>query len=283
MSQAPDVQVAGVSVPHDAKIAHDQPCFKCGYNLRGLAISGQCPECGHLAADSLKGTLLQFASPEYLAKIHSGLSLILNAILIMIVLGLISIVVSIGAAALGPSVAKAVQVIMSFVSLALSVMSFLGYLRVTEPDPMFTGEEKPDSARNVVRIAAIASIAIGAVQIILSFIATPGVAGLVTVLIMLVGIAGFVAWAVQFFAMMNYMRWFGNRVPDAFIVRNAARYRWLLPVLSTVGIVLLGLGPLIALILYWNLLDRLRKHVKSIRRTGMPASLPKMAEISAAT
>ena len=34
------------------------------------------------------------------------------------------------------------------------------------------------------------------------------------------------------------------------------------------------LGPLIAIGLYWNLLDRVRKHLKSIESTGMAAEQP---------
>ncbi|HYF14756.1 MAG TPA: hypothetical protein VD971_06755 [Phycisphaerales bacterium] len=279
MSQTADVQVAGATVPHDAKIAHDQPCYKCGYNLRGLTVSGQCPECGSAAADSLKGTLLQCASPEYLAKIHSGLSLILNAILISICFFFFGTIFQL---ALGKSAGS--QAVLNAVMLAISAMSFFGYFRATEPDPMFTGSEKPDSARSVVRITAVTAVAVAVVQLPLSLIELVTGQNLVLdVLSGLLALVAIAAWLVQFFAMMNYTRWLGKRVPDAFIVKNAGRYRWLLPLLSTVGIALFFLGPLIALILYWNLLDRLRKHVKSIRRTGMPASLPKMAEISAAT
>lgn len=36
---------------------------------------------------------------------------------------------------------------------------------------------------------------------------------------------------------------------------------------------MLFLGPLIALIIYWNLLDRMRKHLKSILATGRPAAV----------
>jgi len=271
------MNAAGPSVSAEAK-AEGRPCFKCGYRLRGVPLNGQCPECGSPVADSFRGTLLQFASPEYLATIHSGLSLVLYAILASIVIGVVSIAASLAASAVGPGASKAVQAILQIVSLGLAVVTFLGYLRVTEPDPMFTGEEKPESARNIARIAAVASIAVAAIQMVLTFVATAGSGGLMNWLIMGVGLLGFAAWAVQFFAMMNYARWLGERIPDALIIKNATRYRWLLPVLATVGVVLIGLGPLIALILYWNLLDRLRKHVKSIRQTGAPANLPKMKE-----
>ena len=39
---------------------------------------------------------------------------------------------------------------------------------------------------------------------------------------------------------------------------------WLGPLLQTVGLLLIGLGPLIALVMYWNMLDVMRKHIKRI-------------------
>jgi hypothetical protein len=77
-------------------------------------------------------------------------------------------------------------------------------------------------------------------------------------------------------AMLTQARFLGRRVPDRVIVDRAGRYRWLLPLISVVGVCLVYLGPLIALILYWNLLDRLRKHVKMIQTAGRPAELKGM-------
>ena len=34
------------------RIAHDTPCPECGYNLRGLRLDGNCPECGRPTADT---------------------------------------------------------------------------------------------------------------------------------------------------------------------------------------------------------------------------------------
>jgi hypothetical protein len=75
---------------------------------------------------------------------------------------------------------------------------------------------------------------------------------------------------------MRYTRWVAGRVPDAHMVGRTKTYMWLLPLLYTVGILII-VGPLIALVMYWNLLDRLRKHLTSIASTGQPAKLPKMA------
>src|SRR4051794_20030737 len=46
-STAAATATAPVVVPSDV------PCLKCGYNLRGLAASGLCPECAEPIARSL--------------------------------------------------------------------------------------------------------------------------------------------------------------------------------------------------------------------------------------
>lgn len=44
----------------------DRRCAGCGYNLRGLAPTGTCPECGTLVADALDEDELLCADPRWL-------------------------------------------------------------------------------------------------------------------------------------------------------------------------------------------------------------------------
>lgn len=39
--------------PPNAQVIDDLACIACGYNLRGLRVSGKCPECGQPIGDSL--------------------------------------------------------------------------------------------------------------------------------------------------------------------------------------------------------------------------------------
>jgi hypothetical protein len=236
-----------------------------------------CPECGTTVEDSLRGLLLQYASAEYRGKLGRGLSFILNGILVQIVvsiLGMISVFAFPGN--------SLVMLAVSVSALAVTAVLILGYWLFTEPDPGYTGIEKTNSARQIARIAVAVQAVIQVVQLVMTLAggAVATVSGtnagftLVSAVSALLSLAALAAWATQFFAVMLYTRWLGSRVPDGQIVSKAKTYMWLLPVLSTVGVVLLGLGPLIALVMYWNLLDRLRKHVKSIEANGVPASLP---------
>jgi hypothetical protein len=260
----------------DSHVEGDRGCVKCGYNIRGLNYAAKCPECGTPVADSVRGVLLQFADRDYLRTILTGHSWVLNAILVYVVLTVTAFVGTIAPLLLAAS--PYFELIMTGLFLSVSIWSFLGYYKLTQPDPQFTGTERPDSARQVVRIAAMASIAINALTLLIDgAIAITGTThALISMLSSVLGLLSLGAFGVQFFAMMNYTIWLSRRVPDAWMMKRARTYRWLLPVLATVGVLAIGLGPLIALVLYWNLLDRMRKHLKSLVATGRPAGLSGM-------
>lgn len=252
----------------------DQPCVKCSYNLRGLPIAGTCPECGALVSDSLRGFNLRFASPEYIAKVGRGLSFILNSILALVIL----MVLNIGAAVATRGGSPELMLALQFGQILITAAGLAGYWWYTEPDPGYTGIEKPNSARQIVRIAVcIQAVALlmSTVVVIIGFsggggggggsAATPGgaamaVLGLFTIAFVVLNL---IAYVVQFVGTMRYTAWMFSRVPDADLAKKAKMYVWLLPLIYVVGMIVL-VGPLIALVMYWNLLDKLRKHVKSI-------------------
>ncbi len=253
-----------------AMVQEHRACVECGYDLFGLPLAGSCPECGKPVADSLRGILLQYASREYVGMVRQGHSIVLNGILAQVI---ITILVWIETATnvFGPIVEAGAGI----ATIAVSIVVFAGYLRLTIPDPQFTGTERPDAARQIVRIAVIGQIVFTLAQLVISVL-SPGL-GASLIINVLLGLLGAVMWAVQFFAMMRYTRWLGQRVPDVHVVKTATRYMWVLPLLTTFGLLLFGLGPLLALVMYWNLLDRMRKHLKAILATGEPARLKGMA------
>lgn len=264
------------------------PCVHCAYDLRGLNSDSSCPECGKPVADSLRGQLLQFASREYIRTIRRGHSYVLNGILLLIVLTVVMMAMTIASRAAAPPAGTASSWSSSTLSgidflaeVGMTAVSFLimfGYWLATEPDPGFTGLEKPDASRIVVRWAVAIQAATQLLSLLLK-VAGPRIltSPILTGLSIAVYFVSMLAWVVQYFAMMRFERWLAGRIPDHFIIRRTVRYMWLLPVLQTVGLLLVGLGPLIALVLYWNLLDRMRKHLKSIEKHARPADLPKMS------
>lgn len=63
-------------------INHDLLCVHCRYNLRGLTSDGDCPECGHPLADSLRGDRLCFADRRWLRRMAWGARLTFFGVLL---------------------------------------------------------------------------------------------------------------------------------------------------------------------------------------------------------
>ncbi len=274
MSQAPPTvppviaspDEAPVPIGADGNLAADRACVRCGYNLRGLPRAGVCPECSTPVADSLRTKILKYSSPEYLASLHRGVFLVQTAIIVQILIGFTMFG---GALAMKNAVAQ-LQLIAGLVGLLVSAMSLYGWWLFSELDPGYTGQDQGTTPRKVIRLAVIA----GGIAALLSVLAdalapsasaTPGAAP-VSVLHLAAGIVSVGAGAVQYFASMLYLQWLAKRIPNEKAGKRAKTLMWLGPVLMTVGIILIGLGPLIALVLYWNLLDWFRKDLKRIRR-----------------
>ena len=72
------------------------------------------------------------------------------------------------------------------------------------------------------------------------------------------------AGLVQFFASMMYVRWLGPRIPDRSITEKAAEYMWLLPLIYVLGACIV-IGPFVAVIMYYVLLNKVRVKVSEIR------------------
>jgi hypothetical protein len=90
------------------------------------------------------------------------------------------------------------------------------------------------------------------------------------ILAVVLAVVAYVVWTAQFLAAMKYTRWVASRLPDRWIQKRAKTYMWLLPSLLVVAAVLrVGLAMavtlVVALMLYWNLLDRMRMQVRAIQ------------------
>jgi hypothetical protein len=67
----------GLSIPERAvdgagTIVASLPCRRCGYDLRGLSKSGNCPECGDEILPSLGTWLIRFAPVDWIARVVRG-------------------------------------------------------------------------------------------------------------------------------------------------------------------------------------------------------------------
>lgn len=272
-SNPPSVPVDIVEVRSTAGVA----CKQCGYALDGLTPEGLCPECGLPVERSLTDNQLRNSAPAYLASLHRGVFLILAGVItnvLNVFLGFgLGIMVS---ATLAPGVNFRVIEIGSIAIGTLGTIAVAwGWWLFSTPDPVFTGRFDGSNARKVVRVSVVVNAAIslasGAVALTLPKMGgglpaggpTPG--GFLLLASILLGLLSLVAWAVSFFASMLYLRWLCPRIPNWKAQARAKTMMWLGPLLYTVGALCIGLGPLVAMVLYWNMLDWIRKDIRVIR------------------
>lgn len=53
-------------------------CLQCKYNLHGLSLDGNCPECGYPVGNSVRRDLLRYADPDWVKRLASGAELVAN-------------------------------------------------------------------------------------------------------------------------------------------------------------------------------------------------------------
>ena len=282
-------------------VTEDRRCIGCAYDLRGVPKSSKCPECGLDVARSLLSNLLINSTPKFVGKLHRGVIWIQTALVasLLAVLApfLTGFFVAYSAgpnAGWGPFIAFAICVGVSFLVLLIAeVVSIIGWWSFSTLDPRNTGRDRGETPRLVLRISVIASavglllfLGLFALSIVLASQAaaatasaaaaapgtptTPPVIGsgrlLASGLPNLAFLAMAAASGVRYFASLVYIGWLGPRVPDDRVKVRSERMMWLGPVLFCIGGLCVGIGALIAFVLYYNMLDWLRKDLKHIRR-----------------
>lgn len=251
------------SVPHE--VSADLQCMTCGYSLRGLTRDSLCPECGTPVRDSVRGDLLFYRNTEYVKTLKRGLSLILNGLLlyIIIMLAVVFSGVAVGAGLIAGTT-NSIEYMGTIGIVGVSVMILLGWWLFTQRDPGVSEEHEP-KARQITRIAVVANLAVALGSFVVESLVILGISSVILdILSFVFSLLWFAAFGTQFFAGMLYLRRLARRLPSPKIHQLAKNRMIACPIWFTVGIILLGLGPLIALILYWNLLDMVRKALKTI-------------------
>jgi len=192
------------------------PCRKCGYTLRGLKIQDVCPECATPVGRSVRGDLLRYCDPEWVALLVRGMNWIACAIVAGFMLGCFA----------GPFArympstvwSIAVYLRMGWLALAISTMRLYGYWLLTTPDP---GNVKVDNGMNIRRFIRLAQFmdCVGSVMGHRVLTANPFLWSAVYRLIQCIPVAG--TWCV-----FIYARRLALRIPDESLARSTRIVMW---------------------------------------------------------
>jgi hypothetical protein len=260
---------SGAAPAATAMVTESVNCVRCGYDLHGLARSGRCPECRMLVERSLLGDNLVYSAPEYVRKLQLGLSLILNAIVVFLVAFIVGVIgLGLGIYLTGG--------LLGVVGIGATIGVLAGWWLFSEDDPAYIGTNRGSTARVIVRGSTAVALAFTIGNVTFSLM--PVRSGLSMMFAPLAGFASLIVWTVQFLGAMFYLRWLSARLPSEYVRRRATTLMWLCPVLvmgpilfvfiARVGGVLgllMIVGVAASLVLYWNLLNRIRGEIRTIR------------------
>lgn len=255
----------------------DVPCRHCGFNLRGLSPQGNCPECGAPIQRSLGGDYLIYSDIRYVDSLHRGaIYIIISAILSLIwslFITSFSLVrgFSMRGGGMQPSFSNPASMsitgsftydfLISLVALPLAAAALYGWWLFSERDPAQRYGDNGERPRLFVRMAVI--FMAGATVVSLIVQALIAISPSVFLLQIAIGVLVWLVSLAQYFAALFYIRWLAPRLPSAAIKSRAELYMWLLPVIYLVGSCLV-VGPLVAMIMYFLLINKVRLALKGV-------------------
>jgi hypothetical protein len=210
----------------DATVLADTPCVSCGYNLRGLAAEGRCPECNTPLEWSLGRYRLCFAESGWVESLARGTGLIVGGVIAAILVL--------------PAVTFSLIIPgwIAWIAPVLCGIAWIGattggaYLLTTR-EPHRRIPDEPQFLRRAIRVCMVLSL-VGIVMG-LAFEHLGGIAG--EVIALLAGLL-ILTRAIQNFGELVYLRRLARRVPDADLVRATSRVLW--AVIGTFGVLLLS-------------------------------------------
>ena len=244
-------------------------CFWCDYDLRNTAPESNCPECGVPAATSIGRGLLATVPPDLLRSIHNGFRLVTVLILVYIVWIIVAAVafttLLIG---LDNSTLNLAVIPISIVSNGLVLAIIYGWWKLAAPFPDIPETIDGSDRRGFLNATLIAFAIVTAITMLVSFIpsnldpdAPFETIDYVNFVIQAIGV---IVMILVYVAQMRYLQWFAKIAKNQKMHKRAKHLVWSGPLIAIVGAFFFLIGPLVVLILYWNMLEYLRRDVKKI-------------------
>lgn len=143
---------AGVTLDAEQRICEDLPCVGCGYLLRSLSPSGECPECGRVISDTTRVQRLKNYPMAWLKQMQMGLSL-MQVTCVLFALAILIFAINLQQNMRMTSSMTLTAVDILFVSVLIPGAA--GFWLLTQP---YQSQEKRTSSRRIARFMTITSV-----------------------------------------------------------------------------------------------------------------------------
>lgn len=262
---------ADVEVWHEGQPeTRSRTCVRCGYQLKGLKHSGRCPECGLLVAVSVDRDLQVTCTRRTVAKMADGALMAGVGLLVVMIAIPVWFVRLIQTSTVGPSWLG--------IPVGLTLL-MAGWIVLVTAEPTLARASRSKRAWWVV--AMLSGVFVLGLWLEVAVILWNG-----TAFSQLVGMFTLVLLAVGFLhtvVSMSYVEWLGGRIANSGLPSHARLVMWLIPLLLPVTLpcflglqIFLPVSPLAASLVYFTVIARLWWRLRKVL-TGMTLGSRKAA------
>lgn len=204
----------------DEIVGEDLPCRRCGYNLRGLAFGGRCPECNTPVEMSAQSDALRYADPVWLGRLAIGAAILMAERILTLIWTPMWLVLYRSVRAFMP---------IDLFTIVLHALSLAGWWLLATPDPSGLGEDKYGRSRSFARVASLVAAGVACLGQVRRASALPPFADVATTVgIYLLGIIPVIGEAARY----RYLAALSGRIPRDALVRSAKSFSSVMPILA---------------------------------------------------
>ncbi len=247
-------------------------CYWCDYDLSNTTPNSVCPECGVPVTASIGSGILIEAPIETLKSIHTGFRMVTILLVIYIVVSIAGgIIASILAATIANSSMYFFVIANSIISNGLLLAIALGWWKLSQPLQNLPAGITGNDKRSLLRVTTWLFVASTLATLLYNFIPrnynpTAPPTSLIFIA-MIMSFVGLVIMLLFFIAQVRYIGWFAKLVHNRKMERRAKHFVWSGPLIAIIGAIFLFIGPLIVLVLYWNMIEYTRRDLKKVINT----------------
>lgn len=245
-------------------------CFWCEYDLSDTAPDSNCPECGVPVTASIGHGVLASVPVEKLSRIHSGMKQVTMFILLYIVAVIGSVITLIWLSGNGaPNSTIYYSVIgTALITNGTLLVILLGWWKISIPIDELPRTLDVLQLRSFLRIMLVIVIVHTILTVINALIpqnfdplAPTTAQDIITGILNLIGL---LLYLIAFIAQVRYIGWIAKLVGNTKMYKRSKHFVWSGPVVAVLGSIFMFIGPLIVLIVYWNMIEYTRRDLKKV-------------------